>query len=137
MNEYLPSIRTAVDAAMATLILLVQLIIYPSFHAITDDIFTSWHRKYVTAIAYIVIPLMLIQAGCITVQLLADADWGNILSAVTALGAWIVTCTLSAPYHRTLQHKGKDTQIINRLIQTNWLRTGCWITVFAVGVCCG
>ena len=134
MNEYLPAIRTAVDAGMAVLILLVQLIIYPSFHAIADDLFAVWHRRYVTAIAYIVIPLMLVQAGCIVVQLLEVADWGNMLSAAAALGAWIVTFTLSAPYHRKLKQEGKDPEIINRLIHTNWLRAACWIIVFAAGL---
>jgi hypothetical protein len=133
MNEYLPAIRTAVDAAMVVLILLVQLIIYPSFHAISDEAFTSWHRRYVTVIGFIVIPLMLVQAGCIAAQLLEVTDWRNILSATAVLGAWIVTFAVSAPCHQTLQHKGKDPEIITRLIHTNWLRTGCWITVFAAG----
>ena len=134
MNESLPIIRTAVDAAMVVLILLVQLIIYPSFHAIRDDIFPSWHRRYVGVIGTVVIPLMLVQAGCIAMQLLEAADWGNILSATAALGAWIVTFTLSAPYHRKLQQNGKDPEIINRLIYTNRLRTACWIIVFATGL---
>jgi hypothetical protein len=133
MNEYLPAIRVAVDAAMVTLILLVQLIIYPSFRAIEDDLFTSWHRRYVVAIGFVVIPLMLVQAGCIGVQLLAIADGANILSAAAVLGAWIVTFTLSAPYHRKLQQEGKSREIIDRLIQTNWLRTACWIMVFVAG----
>jgi hypothetical protein len=133
MNEYLPAIRIAVDAGLVILILLVQRIIYPSFHAISDDIFPSWHRRYVSAIGYIVIPLMLMQAGCIAMQLLDAADWGNLLSAAAMLGAWIVTFTISAPCHRRLQHRGKDPEIITRLIHTNWLRTGCWIVVFVAG----
>ena len=133
MNEYLSVIRTAVDAAMVVLILLVQLIIYPSFRAIGDDVFSSWHRRYVAAIGFIVIPLMLAQAGCIALQLFAVADGVNMLSATAMLGAWIVTFTLSAPCHRKLQQEGKDPEIITRLIHTNWLRTACWIIVFAAG----
>ena len=133
MNEYLPAIRIVVDAAMVVLILLVQLIIYPSFHAIGDDVFSSWHRKYVGTIGIIVIPLMLLQAGCIVVQLLEVADWETMLSAAALLGAWIVTFTLSVPCHRKLEHEGKDPETIGRLIHTNWLRTGCWIIVFAAG----
>ena len=133
MTEYLPVIRTAVDAGLAVLILLVQLIIYPSFRAIGADVFSSWHHRYVTAIGYIVIPLMFVQAGCIAVQLLEAVDWGNILSAAAMLGAWIVTFTLSVPCHRKLQQEGKDPEVINRLIHTNWLRTVCWIIVFAAG----
>lgn len=134
MNEYLPVIRTAVDAGMAVLILLVQLVIYPSFRVIADDIFTAWHRKYVAAIGFIVIPLILVQAVCIAIQLLKAQDWTILLSAAAMLGAWIVTFTVSAPYHRKLQQSGKNPDTINRLIDTNWLRTVCWMIVFATGL---
>ena len=60
MNEYLPVIPTAVNAKMVAIILLVQPIIYPSFRAIGDGIFPSWHRRYVVAIAFIVIALMFV-----------------------------------------------------------------------------
>ena len=56
MTEYLPVIRIAVDAALAVLILLVQLIIYPSFHVVADDGFSAWHRKYVNTIGFVVMP---------------------------------------------------------------------------------
>jgi hypothetical protein len=134
MSEFLPVMRTAVDTGMVVLILLVQLIIYPSFHAIEHGVFSSWHRKYVGVIGMIVIPLMLIQAGCITLQLLTTASRSHVLSAGAVLGAWIVTFALSVPCHRKLEHQGKDPETINRLIQTNWLRTACWIVAFAAGL---
>jgi len=118
---------------MVVLILLVQLIIYPSFRSIADDGFTAWHRRYVAVIGIIVIPLMLVQAGCIAFQLLAAADWESALSFAAMLGAWIVTFTMSAPCHRYLQRNGKDPETMSRLIHTNWLRTGCWIAVWVAG----
>jgi len=118
---------------MVILILLVQLIIYPSFRVIAEDAFMSWHRRYVIIIGFIVMPLMLVQAGCIAVQLLTAVDGWTVLSAAAVLGAWSVTFTVSAPCHRRLQCKGRDTETIDRLIRTNWLRTVCWITAFAAG----
>jgi len=76
---------------------------------------------------------MLVQAGCIAFQLLAATDWESALSFAAMLGAWIVTFTISAPCHRFLQRNGKDPETITCLIRTNWLRTVCWITVFAAG----
>jgi hypothetical protein len=133
MTTYLPAIRVAVDAGMAVLILLVQLIIYPSFHAVAEDTFSSWHRRYVGLIGTIVIPLMFIQAGCIVLQLLTSMDWTIILSAAAVLGAWAVTFTISAPCHQKLQRTGKNSEIITLLIRTNWLRTVCWVIAFAAG----
>ena len=134
MTEYLTVIRITADAGMAVLILLVQLIIYPAFHAIADDVFSAWHRKYMNAIGFVVMPLMFIQAGCIALQLFTAADGAAVLSALAVTGAWAVTFTFSVPCHRTLQWKGKDPETIDRLITTNRLRTVCWIIAFAAGL---
>ncbi|MBT8041807.1 MAG: hypothetical protein KJN98_01410 [Pontiella sp.] len=133
MTEHLPTIRLGVDAAMATLIWLVQLVIYPAFRFIEADRFIAWHHKYTQAIAYVVLPLMIAQAACIGWLCLIRASVGNVTSAGAVLAAWIVTFTLSVPCHHKLQQQGKDPQIINRLVRTNWLRTIAWNIVLLAG----
>lgn len=133
MGDYLPTVRLAADASMVSLILLVQLVIYPAFYTIEAREFIKWHQRYVTTIAFIVVPLMLVQAGCIAIEIIEAADPASVLSALAVLAAWITTFTVSAPCHRELQQVGKDPEIIAKLIRTNWLRTVSWLTVFLVG----
>ena len=134
MNPLLDTVRTAADSAMLSLIWLVQLIIYPAFYYIESGRFMEWHRKYVTAIGLLVIPLMLIQAGCIGLQLVQQADAAHLLAAAAVAAAWIITFAISAPCHRRLQQAGHDANIIRRLIATNWLRTACWSLTWMLGL---
>ncbi len=133
MTEHLPAIRLGVDAGMATLIWLVQLVIYPAFRFIDAERFIAWHHRYTRAISFIVLPLMITQAACIGLQCLTDPRIGNLVSAGAVLVAWIVTFTLSVPCHHKLQEQGNDPQIINRLIHTNWLRTIAWSVALLAG----
>ena len=50
MMEGLQTARLIVDSGMCVLIWMVQLIIYPAFHAITPARFSSWHSEYMQAI---------------------------------------------------------------------------------------
>jgi hypothetical protein len=52
---------------------------------------------------------------------------------VAVLGAWGITFLVSAPCHRILQ-EGKKTQMIDRLVRTNWWRTLLWTVSFFVSV---
>ncbi len=133
MSDGLDVTRIATDSAMAVLIWLVQLIIYPAFHSIESARFTEWHRKYMKTISIFVIPLMLMQAGCIGLQLREKPDAATLAAAGSVLLAWLITFGISAPCHRQLQHEGKDETVIRRLISTNWLRTACWSLTWLLG----
>ena len=126
MNEVIEVLRICSDSAMLVLIWLVQLIIYPAFRSIEPDVFAAWHRRYVRTIALVVIPLMLIQASCIVLQLMHAPNASLITSAGAVLTAWLVTFGISAPCHRKLQTAGRNEPMIQRLIATNWLRTAGW-----------
>jgi len=126
MQDLIPLLQTGADSAMLALIWLVQLIIYPAFRHIRPDRFPAWHRIYVRTISVIVIPLMLIQACCIAVQLMGAPKPEQLGAAGAVLSAWVVTFTISAPCHRKLQAVGSDEALIQHLINTNWLRTIGW-----------
>ena len=57
----LSQISFLVDAGLAILIWMVQLIIYPSFLYYSEENLYAWHQKYTSKIAVIVVSLMLFQ----------------------------------------------------------------------------
>lgn len=134
MSELHEGIRITVDSAMFILIWLVQRIIYPAFYSIEPDRFKEWHHKYMRAIAFFVIPLMLIQAACIALRLYLDPHTADIAAAGAVLAAWLVTFGISAPCHRKLQLIGRSEAVIARLIATNWWRTACWTLAWVLGL---
>ena len=135
MNAELVSlVRLAVDSAMTMLIWLVQLVIYPAFRSVDPALFRDWHQRYMRTISFVVIPLMLLQGGCVGLQCLVDSRPAHAASAVGILTAWIVTFRLSVPCHRLLQTEGRRGDVISRLVHTNWIRTVSWTGVWIAGL---
>ena len=122
------------DFGLVVLIWIVQLIIYPSFHVVSDRDFTAWHKKYMSLISYLVIPLMFAQVAFHAIALYEAASVLKIAAALLIASAWITTFTLSVPCHNVLAAEGKSANIIQRLIRTNWLRTVFWSLTFVVSL---
>jgi len=51
-----------------------------------------------------------------------------VLQLILIAFVWGVTAFISVPLHRRLS-AGHDVQVLNRLINTNWLRTTGWTLV--------
>lgn len=124
----------AIDAAMAVLIWLVQLIIYPSFRTQEQDGFRRWHRGYTRTIGFIVGPLIAAQILLHGKDLWAGVTAISIAQVALIAIALVVTVTLSVPCHHALSSRGKDSGIIDRLVRTNWLRTLAWTGVLVLSL---
>ncbi len=118
--------NAAVSLALAAVLWVVQRVIYPAFADIAPERFREWHRRYTAAIAWVVVPLMLSQAGLLL------AAWrlglGSPLLALQAVAvatAWAVTFTISVPLHHRLQ-AARDPDAMRRLVRTNRWRTAAW-----------
>jgi hypothetical protein len=122
----------SVDFAMFVLIWIVQLIVYPVFLKIEDRLFVPWHRSYCNRIGLFVLPLMFLQLIEAASSSFFIGDMLAWLKLIGVLGAWIVTFLVSAPCHRKLAKDGMQTQVVERLIRTNWLRTFFWSFVFII-----
>lgn len=120
-----------VGAGLLVLIWLVQLVIYPAFHDIDPAGFRAWHAGYTATVTWVVAPLMLLQAGLAVWLWVAGAGPRWLLGVNVALIAiaWGVTFWISIPCHNALQRE-LSSQVIDRLVRTNWLRTAAWTLAF-------
>jgi len=131
-------LNTAIGWGLLALIWLVQIIIYPGFRRIPSNVFSSYHRWYVTRISIIVFPLMIGEV-VVTIRwlMLEMNSFYSFVAAFLVVIIWLSTFTLQVPIHRRLQ-TGKDDARIRRLVSTNWIRTIAWtvkaiiITIYAV-----
>ena len=133
MNE-INIIKIIIDSLIFMLILLVQIVIYPCFHSISDDFFSNWHFNYMKTISLVIGPLMIIQAIIISYQCINVRDIISILSLLSVLVVWITTISISVPCHNALQASGYNTIIVDRLINTNWIRTISWLITLILSV---
>jgi hypothetical protein len=128
--------HAAVSLALAAVLWLVQLVVYPAFEWIDPARFTAWHQGYTGAVTWVVAPLILLQTAGVVGRLWllerAGPLWG-VEAACTVL-AWAVTVFVSVPIHGRLQgdlSSAVRLAAMRQLLLTNWLRTAAW-TVCAV-----
>lgn len=125
----LQSLSLAVDAGLAVLIWLVQLIVYPSFHHIAGSDFPSFHSRYTRLMGYIVAPLMIAQIFLHLALAIRFPQPLPLTTATLAAATWLSTFALSVPCHRELQAEGYQPAVVSRLVSTNWIRTALWTAI--------
>jgi len=121
------------SASLLTLILLIQLLHYPSFSYYDSTTFAQAMQFHQQRISWVVIPLMLAE---LAVCLWLVIERGGLLAwgGLTMVGLiWLVTYTQQVPAHQKLL-EGKNEELILRLTKGNWLRTGLWTLKLAIAV---
>lgn len=112
------------------LIWTIQVVHYPSFRHVGESQFIEFQHRHMRNISYIVVPLMLIEVFLgISLQLssVGKSEFlGVTIANILLLLIWIVTFAISSPIHGQLATKGFDIQLINKLVDTNWIRTAAW-----------
>ena len=119
--------HAAICLALACLVWLIQLVVYPAFKAIDPVQFGAWHLRYTTTVTRLIGPLILLQTGGVAVRRgsLTESTPLWIAECTLTLLAWLATGAISVPLHRKLQ-KERSERLIHILIQTNWIRTIAW-----------
>ena len=119
-------LHLATSWALFTLIWMTQLISYPSFKYIDPNQFQSYHLSYTSSITIIVMPLMLIELGlCVWLAYKFQLQQWHWLPLFLVGILWASTFFIQVPLHEQLG-KGYDNAAIDRLVQTNWIRTVFW-----------
>ena len=122
----------AVSWGLVLLIWLVQIIIYPTFARIPADRFRQYHRWYVKRIGLIVAPMMIVEVLVLILWLFSDRfRLPEIVSACLVLVVWLSTFAIQVPLHNRLALE-KNEVVIQRLINSNWIRTISWSIKTAV-----
>lgn len=127
-------LRLLVDFGLVILIWMVQLIIYPSFTAMTEESIKLWHPRYTGLISLFVIPLMFGQVGLHAQALLHQFDWKTGLAALLILVCWASTFVKAVPLHGQIDQLPNSLPAREQLVLANWPRTICWSLVFALSL---
>ncbi len=123
--------HAAISLALAAVLWVVQLVVYPVFRWIEPARFVLWHEGYTGAITWVVAPLMLLQVAGVAARycLLESLDPLWLLEAACTLTAWAATVFVSVPLHSSLQSQlslEERFAVMGRLVRTNWPRTMAW-----------
>ena len=120
-------VHLTVTAALAGLVWVVQLVVYPSFRLVGGG--PSWpafHAAHSRAVALAVGPPWAVQGVAVAALLVRDGPTPLLLlTGALALATVVLTVGVSVPLHTRLG-QGYDDAVAQRLVTTNWLRTAAW-----------
>ena len=120
------------DVGLLVLILMVQLVVYPSFIYYEPKNLVEWHQKYTGQITVIVAPLMFGQLGISIYQFF---DVFNAISAVKLVFivfVWAFTFVYFVPAHGRITKGIFSKELLKQLVRLNWWRTLAWSLVFII-----
>jgi uncharacterized protein YacL len=122
----LSQISLLVDAGLVILIWMVQLIIYPSFLYYTKENLYTWHQKYTSKIAVIVVPLMLFQLIFGLIISFYFPIINHFIYLCIVIFLWVFTLLSFAPLHFKISDGNVNNKLLTTLIHRNWIRTLLW-----------
>jgi len=117
----------ASDLYLIGLALTVALVVYPSFHLVGDEQWSSFHRAHVRRMVFAVAPAWFAQCiGSLWWLVFGPCRGCATANAAIALVAIGVTIAGAIPAHHRLERR-HDSGDIQCLQMWHWLRTGAWI----------
>lgn len=120
-----PLINFGLSVALLTLILVIQVVHYPSFHFYGEREFVQGMVAHQQRISFIVIPLMLAEVVAAAAMVALQPTLWPLANALLVVGIWLVTFTTQVPLHKKLL-VGKDPSALDKLIKGNWGRVALW-----------
>ena len=118
-------INIILNSILVGIILLTQFVNYPLFKKINND-FECFHTDYTYRIGYLVAPIMILELIVVTLILFNNVvNNFIIIITLTTILIWASTFFIQVPIHNKIGHR-KDIRKINKLIQSNFIRTILW-----------
>ncbi|RMB57613.1 hypothetical protein EAX61_10895 [Dokdonia sinensis] len=125
--------KLLVDFGLVVLILMVQLIVYPSFKFYDRESLLYWHKLYKTRLAVIVIPLMFAQV-ILSVIIVWNLSTYAIINGILVVGVWVSTFIQFVPIHNRITNESYKELDLELLVKRNWVRVAIWVAIFSVSL---
>ena len=116
---------------MFSVILMTQIVSYPLLKNVDNVTFVKYHTFYVSKIFIIVAPAMVFEFILSFYILYFFKSFDVIFNFLTIALIFLSTILIQVPIHEKLKH-AKDNFLIQRLINTNWIRTILWGTKLVI-----
>ncbi len=118
--------QAAATWALVGLIWTIQLVHYPLFDKVGDDVFRSYHAWHLKRILWVVAPLMFCELlTALTLLIIGARQLWFLVSLVPLIFLWFSTGLIQVPLHNRLS-SGFNAESHRRLVRSNWGRTVAW-----------
>ncbi len=123
----LMGIQRLLSVGLVTLILLIQVLHYPSFKFFEESTFPQAMNFHQNRITWIVLPLMMSELIISIWMMIISPGVINCSILGLVILIWASTFFLQVPLHNRLLQK-KDLLVIDTLTKSNLIRTCLWST---------
>ncbi len=125
-------IELSISAALVGIIWIVQLVHYPSFHHYNEKDFRQSMKFHQDRISFIVLPLMISEIAISGWLTYAHYSQLRFIGFLIVILIWTCTFTIQVPIHENLLANGYDKSEVNKLVNSNWIRTFLWTIKLAL-----
>ncbi len=117
-----------ISMGLLTLIWIIQILHYPIFKYIDDELFPQAMEMHQKKISFVVVPMMILEA-ILSTMMAFIGSYMDIIILMLVIGIWTCTFLIQVPLHKKLLLK-KNYLHIDHLVRTNWIRTFLWSIKF-------
>jgi hypothetical protein len=129
-GKWVFGVNILLTAYLTGLIWTIQVVHYPLFAKVGKEVFREYHAEHNVLITWVVM-LPMIAELALSAWLIAQRPakvpvllaWGGLV--LTAI-IWLATFFVACVYHAELFAIGYNLQVINNLVNANWIRTIAW-----------
>lgn len=119
------TLELTISFGLLVLIWIIQILHYPSFHFIQTQAYSEFAHFHSSRITMIVLPLMVTEIFLAAFHLYKFQNLEYVTLFLLVILVWLSTFFIQVPCHNTLA-SGYNREVVQRLIDTNWIRTLLW-----------
>ena len=114
-----------VNSILLGIIMMTQFVSYPLMKNYNEN-FHTIHQNYMKRMGYVAGSMMVLEFLIISFLFLLNFE-NKVITAMFLITCliWLSTFVIQVPLHQELTKK-KENKLIQRLINTNWIRTILW-----------
>lgn len=127
VEAWLVPAEVLLAGAVAGVMWVVQLAVYPQFVRVPMEAFGEYHRAHCRALAWVAGPLLTVEAVVAIVGLLFRRDFPTFVAAACLGIGWFVTFACHVPvHHRLSERRSPERALVRTLVNWHWVRTIAW-----------
>ena len=125
MTLYLLISNLVLNSILLGIILMTQFVNYPLLDSYNENFHTT-HQNYMKRMGYVAGPIMVLEFLIISFLFLSNFE-NKVIAAMFLITCliWLSTFLIQVPVHQGLTNR-KEKKLIQKLINTNWIRTILW-----------
>ena len=130
MSMSIEFLQLLIDFGLFQLVWLVQLVIYPVFFYMEEDVLKEWNKVFKRRFLLLGLPLMMAQLVLVVYNLIMNNNQIYFISALLVALAFMITFLKILPINGQIAKSKDSMSLMRELMKANKIRVVAWTMVF-------